>query len=344
MKLGRQPNRDNATASVMTGFSLVEFMVAMVLGFIVVGGAISVYLTSKNSFTEGEQVAQLADNARFALQVMGNSSRHIGFFGGPQAGDLEQDANLGVVSGDCTGAGAAYGGAPLRGLVAVRANSAAVLGCITDAKPDTDVLIIKGVIPDPLYDFNPDDPNVPLDGEIDGLDDKEVYVVANSVRGMLFDGADAPPSVAEGQDYAFGAAWRYRMQIFYVRDGDVPTLSRKVLGWSDDDGAMALDTEDLIHGVENIRFLFTFDSTGDSVADTIADEAGVTSANGWDRVTSMQIYLLLRADEADPSYTNSNTYNLGGEELRFNDNTRRLLLHQEVSLRNPRLVIVGGPS
>ena len=82
MKLGRQPNRDNATASVMTGFSLVEFMVAMVLGFIVVGGAISVYLTSKNSFTEGEQVAQLADNARFALQVMGNSSRHIGFFGG----------------------------------------------------------------------------------------------------------------------------------------------------------------------------------------------------------------------------------------------------------------------
>ena len=64
------------------GFSLVELMVAMVLGFIVIGGAISVYLASKRSLTEVEQVATLSENGRFALQLLGYSVRHIGFYGG----------------------------------------------------------------------------------------------------------------------------------------------------------------------------------------------------------------------------------------------------------------------
>ena len=58
-------------------------MVAMVLGFIVIGGAISVYLASKRSLTEVEQVATLSENGRFALQLLGYSARHIGFYGGP---------------------------------------------------------------------------------------------------------------------------------------------------------------------------------------------------------------------------------------------------------------------
>ena len=58
-------------------------MVAMVLGVIVIGGAISVYLASKRSLTEVEQVATLSENGRFALQLLGYSARHIGFYGGP---------------------------------------------------------------------------------------------------------------------------------------------------------------------------------------------------------------------------------------------------------------------
>ena len=67
------------------GFSLVEFMVAMVLGLIIIGGAISVYLASKNSLTEVEQVAAVSENGRFALQVLNYATKNVGFFGGAKA-------------------------------------------------------------------------------------------------------------------------------------------------------------------------------------------------------------------------------------------------------------------
>ena len=42
------------------GFSLIEFMVAILLGTILITGAVGVYLGSKRSYTEVEQVASLA--------------------------------------------------------------------------------------------------------------------------------------------------------------------------------------------------------------------------------------------------------------------------------------------
>ena len=146
------------------GFSLVEFMVAMLLGLIFVGGAISVYLASKRSFTEVEQVATVADNGRFALQLLNYSAKHVGFFGSASHADIRLDNALGAVSGDCTGMAAAYD--TDNAFFAVRATSTNVLGCIDDAVPDTDVLVIKGVVPRPLYDADPDDPNAPRDGVI----------------------------------------------------------------------------------------------------------------------------------------------------------------------------------
>ncbi|MFT6052520.1 MAG: type IV pilus assembly protein PilW, partial [Halioglobus sp.] len=64
-----------------TGFTLIEFLVAVVLGIILVGGVASVYIGSKRSFIEVEQVGSLTENASFALQMMNDSLRHIGFFG-----------------------------------------------------------------------------------------------------------------------------------------------------------------------------------------------------------------------------------------------------------------------
>ncbi len=70
------------------GFSLVELMVGMVLGLMLIGGAVSIYLATKQSYTEVEQVAALTENARFAEQIVGESLRHMGFFGGA---DRQQD-------------------------------------------------------------------------------------------------------------------------------------------------------------------------------------------------------------------------------------------------------------
>ena len=61
------------------GFSLVELMVGMVLGLMLIAGAVSIYLASKRSYVEVEQVAALTESARFAEQLVGDSLRHAGF-------------------------------------------------------------------------------------------------------------------------------------------------------------------------------------------------------------------------------------------------------------------------
>ena len=339
------------------GFSLIELMVSIVLGLIIIAGAASIYLASKRSMTEVEQVAAVSENGRFALQLLNSAVRHVSFFGGARPPDIRDDASLGAVTGDCTGDAAAYD--TDNAFFAVRATgtpgaSVSVLGCITDALANTDVLVIKGVAPSPLYDADPDDPNAPRDGNISfptgAWSSQESYVVSNSESGILVDGADTPrPSVAVGTEFALGVAWPYRLQIYYIRNivGGIPTLARKVLAWDTASGTMSIQTQDLVQGVENIRYLFSYDSDGDGEVDTtssLTDMPGATDLL-WSQVISLQVYLLVRSDAADPDYLDEKTYNLG--DISYTPtgdarSVRRILLNSDIAMRNPRLVLRGG--
>ena len=336
------------------GFSLVEFMVAGLLGVIISGGAVSLYLAAKRSFTEVEQVAAVSENGRFALRILDLSMRHVGFFGGSGPTDIRMDGSLGAVSNDCSGAAAAY---DLSNAFFVQnAASANVFGCIDDAMPGTDVLVLKGVDPRPIYDADPDDPDAARDGVFSFTQSipappatvaapwsaQKTYVVANTDSGVLIDGADTAPNVGEGQEFARGAAWPYRLEIYFVRNGTVPTLARAFLAWDSTAGSMAVQDEDLVEGVENLRFRMGLDSDNDGEADSFVTAAQVTAANAWERVTSIQASVLVRADVADPTYTNQKSYQVDTATITPADNFRRVLLNSEIALRNPRLVLRGG--
>ncbi|MDP4650147.1 MAG: prepilin-type N-terminal cleavage/methylation domain-containing protein, partial [Haliea sp.] len=188
------------------GFSLVEFMVAMTLGLILIAGAVSVYLATSRSYTEVEQVAGLAENSRFGLQLLNDSLRHAGFFGGAHPRDIEQDTSLGAVADDCTGDAAFFNlGTYL--LADIPSAAGEAFGCVTDALAPVagelprEVLVVKQVVPRPLYDSDPDDVAASVDGVISfptGMNPEEVYVIANSERGILLDGSDAAPDVRLG--------------------------------------------------------------------------------------------------------------------------------------------------
>ena len=136
-------------------------------------------------------------------------------------------------------------------------------------------------------------------------------------------------------------AWPYRLQIYYIRDGATPTLSRKILAWDAGTESMSIQTEDLVQGVENMRFRFGYDSDDDGEVDTLANLTDVTIADKWDQVTSLQVFLLLASDVIDPNYTNGKTYQLGDISITEGDSVRRILLHSDITLRNRRLAWRG---
>ncbi|MBM67856.1 MAG: hypothetical protein CME43_00055 [Haliea sp.] len=332
------------------GFSLVEFMVAMTLGLILIAGAVSVYLGTKRSYNEVEQVASLAENSRFAVQVLNDALRHAGFFGGAHPRDIVPDVSLGTVTGDCTG-DAAFIEVGNYLLAGVPSAAGAAFNCVTDALPPAagapprEVLVVKQVLPRPLYDRDPDDAAAAVDGVISfptAMSGQEIYVIANSERGILLDGADTAPDVRAGNPFALAAAWPYRLQVYYIRNLPTPTLSRRVLAWDATAGAMAMTTEDLVPGVESLRFRFGVDTTGNGEVDRFMTVAEMTATPMWDTAEAVEVSLLLRAPAEDGSYVDGRTYTIGGVTVTPGGNWRRQLIQTNVSLRNPKLMIRGG--
>ncbi|QFU77946.1 hypothetical protein EY643_15820 [Halioglobus maricola] len=320
------------------GFSLIEFMVAMVLGIIVIAGAVSVYVASKRSLTEVDQVAGISENGQFAMQMIGYSAKHVGFFGGTYFQDITQDGSLGTtIVNDCTGDAAAYDTDTSLLAMTVGSDNTA-FGCITDARENTDVLVIKNVVPAPIAA----DPNDATGNTFPAgsIDPETTYILANTEVALMIDGADTLPDVGAGATYALAAAWPYNVEIYYVRDTDTPTLSRLTLGWNGT--AMAMQRQDLVQGVEDMRLLFGFDTNNDGTADTMAGDPNEVGSTDWDQATSMQAYLLLRAENDDYDYTNEKTYTLGDRQVTPNDTFRRVLLHADITLRNPRILLRGG--
>jgi type IV pilus assembly protein PilW len=60
------------------GFSLVELMVAMVLGLVIISGVISVMLSNKRSYRANEGMSQIQESARTAYEMIARDIRQTG--------------------------------------------------------------------------------------------------------------------------------------------------------------------------------------------------------------------------------------------------------------------------
>ncbi|GAB3280564.1 hypothetical protein GCM10027297_18710 [Parahaliea aestuarii] len=326
-------------------------MVAILLGAIVIAGAVSVYLGSKRSYTEVEQFSELSENGRFAIQLMTYSLRHGGFFGAAKGGDISRGPDLGSVSGDC-GAGSGADASVFNttdNLIAFRSTDGNAFSCIGDAATNSDVLVIKSARPSPRYDADPADPNQPKDGVISFVrgggnvfEADQAYLIANSEAGVLIDGDDVTkPDVSVGGPMALAVAWPYVFEAFYVQNLAEPTLTRLVL---ERNGAnWSLRKEQLVPGVEAMNFRFGMDTTGNGNVDTYTNAAGV--GGDWDRVVVAEIFLLMRTLREDPRHTDEKTYQVADRSLSgaaLGARFHRVLLSGSVNLRNPGLTLRAG--
>ncbi|MFV0277203.1 MAG: PilW family protein [Parahaliea sp.] len=324
------------------GLSLIEFMVAMLLGTILIGGAVSVYLASKRSYTEVERFASMSENGRFAMDVVSYSLRHVGFFGQVLGADIRPgDASGWNITNPCDGSAEVFNLAE-NFFVATTDTNGDALDCIDDALANTQVLVIKRVQPSPRYDADPDDTSASTDGVLSFVrsggaifDSDRAYVVTNTESGIVVDGADTPPAVGQGDEVPEGVAWPYVFEAYYIQNPALPTLSRKVLTRTG--GQWEVITEQLVEGVERMNFRFGMDDPADPdwEVDTYTDIAGV--GGNWAQVASVEVFLLLRTPEQDLSYTDNKTYQVADETYTPADNLHRLLLRSRVTLRNPQL-------
>ncbi len=72
------PSPARSNRSLAGGFTLIELMIAMVLGLIVVGGALAIFSSNKVTYLSTENLGRIEENGRVAFELMAREIREAG--------------------------------------------------------------------------------------------------------------------------------------------------------------------------------------------------------------------------------------------------------------------------
>jgi type IV pilus assembly protein PilW len=321
---------------VQKGFTIIELMIAMLLGLLLVGGVAGLFAGSRQSFRVDEQVSRMQDEARFALDELARDLRMTSYLSEalvPAA--IDADPGL-LVGTDCGPAAQANWILNFNDAVtgelntltsvdnATTATANAAYSCIDadEIKVNTDIVGIKRLAGD----------------DTAVVDNGATYMRTNSTVHTLY---TQPPGVALAIPVPF-EDWEYRPAIYFIQPftqpGDgIPSLCRKVLAAGNPPN---VETDCLARGIEDLQVEFGLDLNGDGdpnrylVAPTLAELQNAVTA---------RIYLLARTDEADLGHTDDRTYNVSNAPAYTpNDNFRRRVYSKTVAMHNLRNMQVLG--
>ncbi len=72
-------NKQPATAA--RGFSLVELMIALLIGLVIAIGVVQIFSATRATYQLDESLARAQENGRFALEFLSQDVRHAGYAG-----------------------------------------------------------------------------------------------------------------------------------------------------------------------------------------------------------------------------------------------------------------------
>jgi prepilin-type N-terminal cleavage/methylation domain-containing protein len=326
--MDRQP-KDN-----QRGFTIIELMIALVLGLLLSGAIITVYTENRRSFTNDESMMRMQDDARQAVRELVNDLSMAGFWSDlilPTS--IVPDGSLAVAT-DCGPAGVANwiyrtvipGSTNSEALTAVDnatgATANASYSCIAagELQAGTDVIAIKRLFGSRL------DPAEAVANT--------AYLRTNGTQGMLYvNPANVPPAVPVPVPFF---EWEYHPSIYYIRNfavtaGDgIPTLCRKILDYSG--GVPTMVDECLAQGIEDLQVEFGVDTDADGIPNGYVDDPTIAELQA--SVTA-RVFVLARTADPDLRYTNEKTYQIGNAPaVSPNDNFYRRVYSVTVGLRN----------
>lgn len=314
-----------------SGLSMVEMLVAMAISLIISFGVVNLFLQSKSSFIQDEEISRLQENGRWALRYISRELSMTGFYGNVVNGGSITTAL--AVAPDC-GTGWAMNTAVTVEHLDNVTDSQAVLAyvCLSSGEvlPGTDILAVRrtkdtAAMVDGTIATAPADNTVYLRLEDFGSD-------ARLVRGSDLTLVDK--TAGSGID-----TWEYQPQLLYVRPyantvGDgIPTLCTRKL--TQDASDVGIDSaECLVEGVENLQVEYGLDNS--TPPDFSADYyiSNPTAAELRQAVNA-RIFVLARSVNEVNGYRNDKSYQLGNTVVAAaNDGYYRRVMQTTVVLRN----------
>ncbi len=321
----------------ISGFSLIEMMIAMTIGLMIIGALMGVILSAGSSNKANDRSSELQSNGRYALEVLKRDIQVAGYYdltgtGGktePQAGNL---------AGDCyqffsTNLSQRVWGSN-DGVNTFAAK------CIPAANyAGSDILVLRYLSLDSAVSTVAQlTPGFNTNG---GLYMRSVYKY-----GEMFIAPNLPNTstinTTPQQDH------RVEVHIYYVNPNtvaadNIPSLHRVRL---DETGVMV--DEMVVSGIQNLQVQYgVSDAAGNTqyldankinpaLAAATDSTTPAVAGNPWGKVTSVRVWLLARNAAPDKAaYTDTNRYTIGDQVLAAaNDGYRRQVFSSTIQLRN----------
>lgn len=359
------------------GLSLIELMIATVLGLIIVAALTQLFADVTRANREMAKTNSQIENARYAMQLLRNDIVHGGYWGAhvPEFDDImysEVPADVPTLIPDPCLPNASWTAAYEEALVGIPIQSytgspSGTCNTILSGEltaNGTDVLVVRHADTCAAGTTN-------CAADVTGTN-APLYVQVSNFLTQL----EAPgPYYAMGAPYdklnRVGVAAEKRLfvqNIYFIKDNanGIPSLYRSEFGVSSGVPAQ-LAAQEIVPGVERFRVELGIDSlseTGDAIdytvevdwqdpddwkiptnrGDGIPDGAFVhCTAAGTSpcaladliNVATVKIYILARADEPSPGYTDTKTYQLGTLSVpAFGDNFKRHVFSSTIRLNN----------
>ena len=330
------------------GITLVELMIAMLIGLFLMLGAITVFQQSRSNFRVSDTVARLQENGRFVLDMMEPDIRVAKLWGRTSDPGLIDDIIPGGVVVTCDTVDQSAARVPpttytawaldinreIWGVDETSGYGHASLGvpCTPTgvAQPQSDALVLRRASAQTT---------LPTPGII--------QVHTDLTRGEFFNDGAVP--------VGYGAAAQTHdavVNVYYVSqtsdlDPNVPSLRIKTLT----PGGTHQDQE-IMSGVENLQVQFGVDTDGDQEIERYvdADHDIINPTTGGTlpdaQVMAVRLWILMRSDRSETGYTDNAQYispdpdvvvnPCAGAGCNYPNNFRRFAIASTITLRNNR--------
>jgi type IV pilus assembly protein PilW len=341
------------------GFTLIEIMVAMVIGLIIMGGVIQLFTSMNTSSTLQQQTAFLQENGRLAMEFLSKDIRNADYWG------CSNGDNVGsVIDTTSPDYNPALHGGP-------QANGGGVSGTNNAGLNGSDTITLRGFSSDNSISVDKDQPqaaNIQADS-VGGLQKGDIVLISNCKGGDIFQITNDPQSSGSIIIHNTGNTVSPGNTATFTTDG-VPAngkavcnncLSQSYAGGDAVIGAMQSTTFsiqagasglpalfmtndsncpagcELIEGVENMQILYGEDTSvaaGDPNQLYTVNRyvAAGTAGLDMENVISVRISLLVRTEQTVA--TSAQTLNYAESSATYNDGFLRRVYTSTITIRN----------
>lgn len=328
------------------GLSLIELMIGMLLGLFLLGAIVTYLVSSKTSYLNEEELGRIQENARFAMELLTQDIRNIGYGGCAVLSSVTPNV---IADPGTNGAVVFDSDSVLQGYDAQGGTvwSPSLPSYVaSSANSSTDAIFIQYATACDTYlvgNLNSVNANIQIYSPNDcNLSAGDVAIISDCVATDVF----RATNVSNGPSkqtiaHANNANSTNKLSRAYQDDAELLGLTSKVFYISDNARGIpslyqidAIDggSDELVEGIENLQFSYGVDTDSDGMANIYQTGAEIEASYSWANVVSVRVSILARS--LIEAANQSETYWFNAVSTAAGDRFLRREFMSTVQLRN----------